>query len=718
MSGQRNSSGRRSGRHDLFEELFGKGALTRSDSPSSRSTKTTPAPAWARWLTLAVVTGVVAGVVHGWALPRLPAGGSRDQLRAWLRLGVEWAPWAVAGCAAAAVISGVFAWRSAQRAREDKQAEERKKAPSGADRAAAAAVKLPIGSVQVTPHYRWWHRSAVRQVVVRAPAGAVLEDPSRAWCTAIGTVLGVELAPRSWEVARGRAVLEPGTLPPEPVEVLPPTATTPVARAEQALSSLLGRQGQLVESDVVDTHDDGAPREFTVRHAPSAKLATAERRELFAELLSGMLPESSSGRGWDVLPDPTQDRVRIVERPPLEKLIPRPVFDERAYFQGRDVLAIGQDEHGNAVGWDCSSSTLSPHGLAVGPTGLGKTNLLRNIIASGSRLDFQTRIADPKRIEFLGVSEWPGVTKVARDVDAIRGLIVDAHDEMDRRYTHLERRKDPRDLQPLLVLLDEWYIMRTLLEFEHRKEGGKGSPVELQLVARVMAMARTARLHLLLGIQRPDAENFPDGARDNAQFRVSLGPLSPQGAGMIWPGHTRTATSVPRMHGRGLISDQHGNPTSLQAWWIPNLDGHTDARARLQPQDRALLDALRPGGPVGAGWTQHTDTPLVVPSTPAHTGSGSAGARRDAPAEPAAGSAEAALDGVADVIRARDLLDHMRIRIEDNTGALVDATVEHTDSPTDEVMIADLMLDGGQPLQREFDGGDEVWLLDESTVHA
>lgn len=710
MAQQRGGHGGR-GQHDLFEELFGKGAFKRADA--SRSANAQSQPAWARWATLAVAIGLIAFVVHGWVLPSLPGGGSRDDLLRWLRVVVGWAPWAVAFCVAASVVSGVWAYRKHQREQAEEDDEARKKQPTASDRAAALAVKLPAGSVRVAVRRKRLPPRTVRQVEVTAPAGALLDNPGRSWCVAVGTVLGVELAPVSWDVGTGKAVLEPGALPPEPVETLPPTATTPVARAEQAITSLLGRQGQIVESDVESEHPDGTPIEFVVRHAPSPRLASEERQALFSEYLSSMMPAAKSGRGWDVIPEPVHDRVRIIERPPMESLILRPIFDEREYFDGKDILAVGQDEQANYVGWDCSVSTLCPHCLLVGPTGLGKTNLLRSIILSASRYGFETRAADPKRIELLGMDSWPGVSLVATSVDAIRSLISDAYDEMDRRYTRIERRKaDPADMEPLLVLLDEYYIMRTLLEFAHKNETDakgnpkKGAPQELGMIAKILAMARTARLHMLLGLQRPDADNFPDGARDNAQARISLGPMSPQAAGMIWPGHHRAATQVPRMHGRGLIADEFGAPRTFQAWFTPSMDEHPRVRARLKSHERERIDALRPDPPLVSQWTQR-DSHLVVPAGAGEDRSGGGGVA----APPRPGTPEAALDGVTDIIRARNLLEHMRIRLTDSSGALVDAVVEHTDSPTDEVMIADLLIDG-QPLQREFDGAEEVWLLD------
>src|SRR5690625_5509450 len=77
------------------------------------------------------------------------------------------------------------------------------------------------------------------------------------------------------------------------------------------------------------------------------------------------------------------------------------------------------------------------------------------------------------------------------------------------------------------------------------------------------------RIHLLVGTQRPDAAFLGEGLRDNFDTRVSLGPLSPQGAQMMWEA-PYLGVAVPRnARGRGTARledesiDEDGKSTRL-----------------------------------------------------------------------------------------------------------------------------------------------------------
>ena len=56
----------------------------------------------------------------------------------------------------------------------------------------------------------------------------------------------------------------------------------------------------------------------------------------------------------------------------------------------------------------------------------------------------------------------------------------------------------------------------------------------LELLSDLARLARSAKIHMLLGIQRPDVEFLGGEMRDNFGARLSLGRLSPQRAMMIW----------------------------------------------------------------------------------------------------------------------------------------------------------------------------------------
>ena len=50
-----------------------------------------------------------------------------------------------------------------------------------------------------------------------------------------------------------------------------------------------------------------------------------------------------------------------------------------------------------------------------------------------------------------------------------------------------------------------------------------------KLIQPLVLKGRQAGMYIILAMQRPDAEYFPSGVRDNLTFRISVGRLSPIG---------------------------------------------------------------------------------------------------------------------------------------------------------------------------------------------
>ncbi|MGK4422328.1 hypothetical protein ACSLVQ_29180, partial [Klebsiella pneumoniae] len=76
----------------------------------------------------------------------------------------------------------------------------------------------------------------------------------------------------------------------------------------------------------------------------------------------------------------------------------------------------------------------------------------------------------------------------------------------------------------------------------------KGAPAQapvLDLLSDLARLARSAKIHILLGLQRPDVEFLGGEMRDNFGARVSFGRLSPQGANMMWDSFA-VGVAIPR----------------------------------------------------------------------------------------------------------------------------------------------------------------------------
>lgn len=699
------------GHRSLGDELLGPGTLRRAlniDStararPSAQEQHGHGRPVWVRLGVLTTATGV-----GSWALdtlvPAIPPGGSRDELRTALSAALDYAPTAtglLAGCTACAL--GLW-WRSPSRRRSPRAS------PTAADRAAATTLKLRPDTVRVTLH----HRASVKiprrlkKVTVTYPAGSITQNPGRSLATTLAPVVGTELRPEHWNTATGQIILVPGALPdPEP-ERPTEAATDPVRRAQQSVARILGKDGENSDVYVEQRHEDETPKAFLVRHETTAKTASEDNQRRISTWLANMLPEARGGRGWKVTVEPQRNQIRFVDQRAMPTRVLHPGDVRELIEPGHLLLPVGQDEDENPLGFDASASTMQPHGLVVGPTGTGKTSLIRSVIVAAAMHGMEMWGIDPKRIEMLGFTDWPGFTALAVDVAEMRNLIRSAHREMFDRYERIERREVRRsELPPLLVILDEYLILRSMLAFAWKAEDNKGNPPEFEMLTNMLALARSARMHLLLGVQRPDAQLFDKGARDNLRFRVSLGQLSAEGADMLWENRL-VGTTPTGINGRGVATGRDGAPTDCQAWWTPSLDPHPHSRDELTDAERERVDLLRSlarAPETGGSWST-TASGLAVPE------SASADDRANVPS----GGAEEAMADVIDVVRARDLIERTPVRAKMDRDGDLDYVLIELARPTDDEPGAPIELhfrpEGGTGETAEIEADESIWVVD------
>ena len=180
---------------------------------------------------------------------------------------------------------------------------------------------------------------------------------------------------------------------------------------------------------------------------------------------------------------------------------------------------------------------------------------------------------------------------------------------MEFRYQKITTGEaEETDFEPVLLFLDEWAEFRGNVETWYvsvKPKGGPRNPPVLDLLASMARKARTSRVHLVFGTQRPDAIYFVGDMRDNFAMRISMGRLSPQAAQMMWQSMT-IGTSVPRgCRGRGTtVSDTH-KPIEIQCYRV------ADPRKVVEGSEEAeRLQALRPTA------VRHPRL-LIVPPSPA-----------------------------------------------------------------------------------------------------
>jgi hypothetical protein len=359
-----------------------------------------------------------------------------------------------------------------------------------------------------------------------------------------------------------------------------------VARAERVAKELLGASAK-VKSTVDET---GAVTAIDVHHDMGARLALSAYRQRIEKVLSSMLP----GR-WRSFWDLEKDEVRFEIRPELPSMIlhepgePRPVLTHASYLMTK--VAYCKDEDGNVILWQPS---VSPHMLIIGGTGSGKTAAEHTLLTDLALSGWRVWVLDGKRIEFAGFKSWPNVELVASKVgDQVR-LVHAAHDLMEERYSLIESGQARiSDFEPLLLVIDEYTTFKKRVDRWYKETKGKGGPTQppvFDLVADLARLARTAKIHMIVGVQRPDVEFLGGEMRDNFGARLSLGRLSPQGANMMWDSFI-TGVAIPRnKRGRGVTLNEESNPVEVQTFFTPNPATLTDHDA----EDWARLDALRP----------------------------------------------------------------------------------------------------------------------------
>jgi hypothetical protein len=184
-----------------------------------------------------------------------------------------------------------------------------------------------------------------------------------------------------------------------------------------------------------------------------------------------------------------------------------------------------------------------------------------------------------------------------------------------------------------------------------------------------------------------------EGSRDNLRFRGSLGHLSAEGARMVWNDET-IGVRPTNVRGRGTITGPDATPLPAQYWLTPDLDRHEMYRGRLSDSERALVDALTPAPYSPQRLTK--DGLWLPPSAE----------------EPKPGGVEGEMNGVKDIVKARDLRENDVVKLEDSSERMTQAHIEYVEYDEDSQMVTlDLLWEGGRAEQVEMEGAEDVWFL-------
>ncbi|ORT54191.1 FtsK/SpoIIIE domain-containing protein [Streptomyces sp. CB03238] len=350
------------------------------------------------------------------------------------------------------------------------------------------------------------------------------------------------------------------------------------ARSTSVVQAILGAGAKV---DVAFDDDSDIPTAIEATYDTTTRDLSPSFRDRVAQQVNAKVPGE-----WRDIWDFEKNKVRFELRPPFPTNVPYPLD----FKPSRYSLPYAVTEANQIEAWKLGSK--NPHCLVVGPTGSGKTVYIRNLVVGAQVLGVPVVLCDPKRIEYMDFRDVPGVV-VLTDPRDIAQAIVLVHSEMERRYKEIEYGNAKRgDFSRILFILDEFYIFKEALaaiwaemKAENQQLKGREHPC-LALWKRMAVLARSAMIHLLIGIQRPDAEFLTGLARDSFRHRVSLEKATPETAQMMW-GSRRVGTDLPSVQGRAIATTERG-PEHVQVFRLltPSDDDAFDAG------DKVIWDEL------------------------------------------------------------------------------------------------------------------------------
>lgn len=523
-------------------------------------------------------------------------------------------------------------------------------------RAAAASVTGEPVEVRVLL-WRWpWQPVRARRLLVRS--GPVWSSEKPGAVAALSSALRIDTG-TGWVKKRGlsrsRFILVPA---PEQAE----------AQEEERewVEDLIRKSVRAAGHISTARAADGSIERIEVEISPDPRLAD----DAFQARIENAIGAHLSGRWrarWDL------DQERTVVFSPVTPMATFAAIDPKvldAADQGKLVYGVAED--GSPHYWDLTGP--QPHALVVGPTGSGKTSMIRSLTMAATRQGIEVVGCDPKRIELMGLRDWPGVSHVATTPEDMHDLILEVHGEMMRRYALIESHKARADeLDRLIVILDEFLILRGQLNrhwSEVKPKGGSSKSPTIELIWDMAALARSARIHLVLGIQRPDAEIVAGFARDNFRHRVACMRLSAQGALMMWE-DTVTGTDLPHNVQGRVIASGPQVPHEVQVFYTPDPDPWL--LDDLTEENRRLVESLRPA----------VDIPITI-GPRAKSGAEAAGGSSIRPPAGAESSCSAVDEGArsgeaGEQVRAHEVLAGDRVAIDGGEPVEVLSSTEDED---------------------------------------
>ncbi len=227
----------------------------------------------------------------------------------------------------------------------------------------------------------------------------------------------------------------------------------------------------------------------------------------------------------------------------------------------------------------------TPHVLFAGATGSGKGGAIRAAVAGALQAGWQAVVLDPKEsgeyrwLDHLAVPVFSSISEQVSALEAIDGIrqrrqsLIKHHGVDSWRQLPVEARAY---WQPILVVIDEAgdLLVAVRGRSEPQREYAALQHQAGALISQLARKGRSAGIHLIVAIQRPDTAQLGDGGgalRNNLTARLALGSLDPEGIRMLGISTSDPiATTLDGTPGRGICVGfgDDPRPGACQIAWL------------------------------------------------------------------------------------------------------------------------------------------------------
>lgn len=211
----------------------------------------------------------------------------------------------------------------------------------------------------------------------------------------------------------------------------------------------------------------------------------------------------------------------------LRELIESPEFQKA---KGPLVAALGRDAAGKVV--LCNIENM-PHLLIAGATGSGKSvcinTMLISLLYRTEPAKLRMLLIDPKVVELKAYNGIPHLLQpVVTNPKKAFGVLNWAVMEMDRRY-NLIAEKNVREINAYNMLAEHYtdedfeYLPHILIVIDELADLMYTTATEVEdAIARLMAKARAAGIHLIIATQRPSVDVITGVIKSNIPSRIAF----------------------------------------------------------------------------------------------------------------------------------------------------------------------------------------------------